>query len=78
MLFRILFWRGEVHTSFAIYAGPKEGALRSCGIVVLRNDEFEAFRRLTETEGAVLRVEFVDEYVKPAELGSTPPKKGKR
>jgi hypothetical protein len=78
VLFRILFWRGEVHTSLAVYAGPKEGALRSCGNLVMRNDEFEAFRRLTETEGAMLRVEFVDEFVEPAELGPTPPKKGKR
>ena len=77
MLFRILFWRGEVHTTLSVFAGKQEGALGNCGDLVMRNEEFEAFRQLTEGKGEDLLVQFVDKYVKSAELDPAP-KRGRR
>jgi hypothetical protein len=61
MIFRILFWRGEVHTSLSVFAGVKEGALGSCGNLVMRNEEFDAFRDLDA------QFNYIDMYVKPAD-----------
>ena len=75
MMFRILFWRGQVHTTLRVFAGRHDGALGLCGDLCMRCEEFDAFRQLTEGEGVDLLVQFVDKHVAPAPLDPPTPKK---
>lgn len=48
MLFRFHYSQlgDRIHTR--MFAGPAEGALELCGLLVMRNSEFEQFKQLLE------------------------------
>lgn len=50
MQFRVLFWRGERHTTMRMFVGANDGARANCGDLVMRNAEFDAFRELAALE----------------------------
>jgi hypothetical protein len=71
MMFRILFWRGQVHTTLRVFAGRHDGALGLCGDLVMRCEEFDAFRELTPG------IQFVDKAVAEPEPETKPKKRGR-